>query len=147
MIGQVALTAMAIPIGIEGASEAIRIVRIHAQFPNHEYVSARLEFDRPAGEGVMSAFEERRARMYARLEQQIAEEPDVVAVTFADRVPGASFQIGRTASVDIPSGAAAPSKLASRHRRSARVSSRPSAARSSPDAASIRATSVPLPER
>src|SRR6185436_18394978 len=41
MIGQVALTAMAIPIGIEGASESIRIVRIHAQFPNHEYVSAR----------------------------------------------------------------------------------------------------------
>ena len=107
MIGQVALTAMAIPIGIEGASESIRIVRIHAQFPNHEYVSARLEFDRPAGEGVMSAFEERRARMYARLEQQIAEEPDVVAVTFADRVPGASFQIRRTASVDIPSGATA----------------------------------------
>ena len=29
----------------------------------------------------------------------------MVAVTFADRVPGASFQIGRTASVDIPSGA------------------------------------------
>ena len=107
MIGQVALTAIAIPIGIEGASEAIRIVRIHAQFPNHEYVSARLEFDRPAGEDMTSAFEERRARTYARLEQQIAEEPDVVAVTFADRVPGASFQIGRTASVEIPSGAGA----------------------------------------
>jgi putative ABC transport system permease protein len=49
---------------------------------------------------------ERRARTLARLEQRIAEDPDVVAVTFADRVPGASFQVGRTASVESPSGAA-----------------------------------------
>ena len=104
MIAQVALTAIAIPSGIEGASQAIRRVRIHAQFPSHEYFTARLEFDRPAGED-MTSLKERRARTYARLEQRIAEEPDVVAVTFADRVPGASFQIGRTASVEIPSGA------------------------------------------
>jgi hypothetical protein len=105
MIAQVALTAIAIPSGIEGASQAIRTVRIHAQFPSHEYVAARLELERPAGESIPSAFQERRATTYARLEQRIAEEPDVVAVTFADRVPGASFQIGRTASVEIPSGA------------------------------------------
>jgi hypothetical protein len=80
-------------------------VRIHAQFPSHEYVSARLEFDRPAGDEMTSAFEERRARAYARLEQQIAEEPDVVAVTFADRVPGASLLSSRTASVETRSGA------------------------------------------
>lgn len=104
MITQVALTAIAIPGGIEGASQAIRRVRIHAQFPSQEYVTARLELDRPAGEDMTSAFEERRARTYARLEQRIAEEPDVIAVTFADRVPGASFSIGRTAAVDIPSG-------------------------------------------
>ncbi len=105
MIAQVALTAIAIPSGIEGASQAMLRIRIHAQFPSHEYLTARLELDRPTGEGTTSAFEERRARAYARLEQWIAEEPEVVAVTFADRVPGASFQIGRTASVEIPSGA------------------------------------------
>jgi predicted permease len=105
MITQVALTAIAIPSSIEGASQAIRRVRIHAQFPSHEYFAARLELDRPAGEDMTSAFEERRARTYARLEQRIAEEPDVVAVTFADRVPGASFPIWRTAAVDISSGA------------------------------------------
>jgi putative ABC transport system permease protein len=105
MITQVALTAIAIPIGIEGASQAIRTVRIHARFPSHEYVTARLELDRPAGEDMTTAFTERRARTYARLEQQIAEEPGVVAVTFADRVPGASFPIERTAAVDISSGA------------------------------------------
>ena len=104
MIAQVALTAIAIPSGIEGASQAIRRVRIHAQFPSHEYFTARLELDRPDGED-MTSFKERRARTYARLEQQVAEEPDVVAVTFADRVPGASFPIGRTAAVEIASGA------------------------------------------
>lgn len=104
MIAQVALTAIAIPIGIEGASQAIRRLRIHAQFPSHEYFTARLEFERPADED-QSAFEERRARTYARLEEQIAEEPDVVAVAFADRVPGASFAINRTASIEIQSAA------------------------------------------
>jgi len=105
MIAQVALTAIAIPGGIEGASQAILRVRIHAQFPSHEYVTARLELDRPAGEEMTSAFEERRARTYARLEQRIAKEPDVVAVTFADREPGASLPVNRTASVEIQTGA------------------------------------------
>jgi putative ABC transport system permease protein len=105
MIAQVALTAIAIPVGIEGASQAIRRVRIHAQFPSHEYFTARLELDRPAGEEMTSAFEERRARTYARLAEQIAKEREVVAVTFADRQPGGSLPITRTASVEIPSGA------------------------------------------
>lgn len=106
MISQVALTAIAIPIGIEGASEAIEIVRIHAQFPAHEYVTARLDLDRkPAGEEMTSAVGEWRAQTYARLAQRLAEEPGVVAVTFADRVPGASFPIARAASVELPSGA------------------------------------------
>ena len=104
MIAQVAVTAIAIPVGIEGATQAIRRVRIHAQFPSHEYFTARLELDRPAGEGMASGFEERRARAYARLEQQIAKEPGVVAVTFADRVPGASFGIERNALVESPPG-------------------------------------------
>jgi len=104
MIAQVALTAIAIPVGIEGAGQAIRRVRIHAQFPSQEYFTARLELDRTVGED-MSAFEERRARTYARLQPLIAEEPDVVAVTFSDRVPGASLAINRTASIEIPSHA------------------------------------------
>jgi putative ABC transport system permease protein len=105
MIAQVALTAIAIPVGIEGASQAIRRVRIHAQFPSHEYFTARLEFDRPAGEDTTSVFEERRARAYVRLEQQIAEDPDVGAVTFTDRQPGGSLPIYRTAAVEIQAGA------------------------------------------
>ena len=112
MIAQVALTAIAIPIGIEGASQAILRVRIHAQFPSHEYFTARLEFDRPAGEEMTSAFEERRARTYARLEQQIAEEPDVVAVTFADRQPGDRFRsIGPRRSNPVRRRSGVPDRL------------------------------------
>lgn len=94
MIAQVALTAIAIPVSsIEGANQAMLRVRIHAQFPSHEYFTARLELDQPAGEGTTSAFEERRARTYAKLEQQIAKDPDVVAVTFTDRQPGGDLPI------------------------------------------------------
>lgn len=107
MIAQVALTAIAIPIGIEGASQAARRIRIHAQFPAEEYFTARLDLERIAGEEV-SAFEQRGARTYARLESLIAEENDVVAVAFSDRVPGASFATNRTAFVEMPSAAAPP---------------------------------------
>jgi hypothetical protein len=58
----------------------------------------------------------------------------VVAVTFADRVPGASLPINRTASVELTFtvGPAFQNRL-SRHRRSARFFEA-STARSSPDA-------------
>jgi putative ABC transport system permease protein len=105
MIAQVTLTAIAIPASIEGASQAILRVRIHARFPSHEYFTARLDFDRPAGEEMTSAFEERRTRTYARLEQLVAKEPDVITTTFADRQPGGDLPIERSASVEIPSGA------------------------------------------
>ena len=116
MIAQVALTAMAIPAGIEGAGQAIRRVRIHEQFPSHEYFTARLELDRPAGEEMTSAFDERRARTYSRLEQQIAEEPDVVAVTFTDRQPGGDLPIERTAYVESRPAPVMLSQTARLHR-------------------------------
>jgi putative ABC transport system permease protein len=104
MIVQVALTAIAIPIGIEGAHQAMLTLQVHAQFPSHEYFTARLELDRPASDERTTAFEQRRARAYARLEQQIGEDPDVVAVTFADRAPGGSLPMFRTATVDSQTG-------------------------------------------
>jgi predicted permease len=87
MVTQVALTAIAIPAAMETGSEAFRNGRIRAAFPRGEYFAARIEVDRPRDEDA-SAFEERRARIYAELERRIAEQPGVVAVTFADRAPG-----------------------------------------------------------
>jgi putative ABC transport system permease protein len=89
MIAQVALTAIAIPGAIENASQAIRNMGIRAEFPSREYLSARLDLDRPSDEQASPAFEERWARTYGELERRLAQEAGVVAVTFADTAPGA----------------------------------------------------------
>ena len=88
MIAQVALTAMGIPGAMENASQAMRKLKIRAEFPSREYLAARIDVDRPFEEETTSAFEARRARTFAELERRIAQEPGVVAVTFADSAPG-----------------------------------------------------------
>jgi len=89
MIGQVALTAIGIPVAMETASEAWRKQNIRAAFPGREYLAARIDLDRPFDGETTPAFEERRARTFAALADRMAQEPGVVAVTFADRAPGA----------------------------------------------------------
>ena len=88
MIVQVALTAIGIPVALESAVEALRTLKIRAEFPSGEYLAARIDVDRPFEEEATSAFEARRARTFEELQRRIAQEPSVVAVTFADRAPG-----------------------------------------------------------
>ncbi len=88
MIAQVALTAMGIPGAMENASQAMRKLKIRAEFPSREYLAARIDVNRPFEEETPSAFEARWARTFAELERRIAQEPGVVAVTFADSAPG-----------------------------------------------------------
>jgi predicted permease len=104
MIAQVALTAIAIPAALESASEAISNMGIRAAFPSRENLAARLDLDRPSHEEATSAFEERRAQTYGELERRIAQEPGVVAVTFADSAPGTLPRI-RVAKVESSPGA------------------------------------------
>jgi hypothetical protein len=80
----VALTAIGIPVAMEGASQAMRTLSIRAEFPSREYLAARFDMDRPFEEETTSAFEERRAQTFAALERRIAQEPGVVAVTVAE---------------------------------------------------------------
>jgi hypothetical protein len=77
----------------------------------------------------------------------IAEEPDVVAITFADRQPGASLPTYLTASVETPSGAGSAFQTGFAASSVGPGSFEASTARSLPDAASMAATSVPRPER
>ncbi len=105
MIAQVALTAIGIPIAMETASQVMRKVNIRAEFPSREYLAARIDLDRPFGEEATPAFEARRAQTFAALERRLAQEPGVVAVTFADRAPG-SLPEFRRADVEISPGAA-----------------------------------------
>ena len=57
MIVQVALTAIGIPVALESALEALRTLKIRAEFPSRE-LAARIDVDRP--------FEERRPHRRSR---------------------------------------------------------------------------------
>jgi putative ABC transport system permease protein len=103
MIAQVALTAIGIPIAMETASQVMRKVEIRAEFPSREYVAARVDLEQPFEEEATPVFEARRAQAFAALERRIAQEPGVVAVTFADRAPGSLLQY-RRADVEISPG-------------------------------------------
>jgi putative ABC transport system permease protein len=105
MIVQVALTAIGIPGALENASHAMRKQNIRAAFPSREYLAARIDMNRSFEEETTSAFEARRARTFAELQRRIAQEPGVVAVTFADRVPGVG-RTKRSAEVESSPGAA-----------------------------------------
>ena len=89
MTFQVALTAIGIPVAMETANEAMLKLNIRAAFPSREYLAARVDVDMAFEEDATSTLEERRAQTFEALADRIAQEPGVVAVTFADRAPGA----------------------------------------------------------
>jgi len=104
MIVQVALTAIGIPAALENTSQSMRKQNIRAAFPSREYLAARIEMNRPFDGDTTATFEARRARTFAELQRRIAQEPGVVAVTFADRAPG-SGATTRFAEVEPSPGA------------------------------------------
>jgi len=104
MIVQVALTAIGIPVAMETANQARLKLNIRASFPSRDYVAARLELDRPFEEEAAPASEERRAQTFAALSRRLAQEPGVVAITFADRAPG---DVGRDRLAEVESFAGA----------------------------------------
>ena len=108
MIGQVALTVMLLPPVMGGSWEAVRDRIIRARFPASQYLVVPIELDRGSGliEESDSAFADRMERTYQVFEQRIGQEPGVLAVAFADRLPGMAASV-RTAQAE-PSPGAAP---------------------------------------
>ena len=109
MIAQVALTVICIPPAMGIAHEAWRDRVIRKRFPAETYLAARVALDReaaptPAGEESAAAFAARLEQTYRELERRIAREPDVVAVTFADRLPGMGPAV-RRGEVETSAGA------------------------------------------
>ena len=90
MIVQVALTVICLPPAVGISSEALRDRAIRAQFPTREYLALRIELDRGS--------------TYGELERRLEQEPGVLAVTYADRLPGMGPSV-RTAEVEITSAA------------------------------------------
>jgi hypothetical protein len=109
MITQVALTAIGIPVAMEGANQVMRKLNVRPGFPSREHLTARIDFDRPFEatddtDAPSSAPEGQRALTLATLEQRLAKEPGVVAVAFADRSPASRGQ-DRFAEVEAVPGA------------------------------------------
>jgi len=94
MIVQVALTAIGIPAAMETAHEAMLKQNIRAAFPSREYLAARIELDQP--------FENE----FDALARRVAQEPGVIAVTFAEHAPG-SLPTGRAVEIEPSPGAGA----------------------------------------
>ena len=102
MIAQVALTVICLPPAMGISEEALRDRIIRARFPGEEYLAVRVEIDRdakPAAESPALAAA-RAAQAYEELERRIMQEPGVLAVTFADRLPGMGPAV-RTAEVEV----------------------------------------------
>jgi predicted permease len=106
MIGQVALTVIALPPALGIAGEGIRDRVRRSQFPTDEYLAVRIEVDREAGGAEESdpAYAARRERTYAEMERRIRQEPGVAAVAFGDRLPGMGVAV-RRAEVEVTPGA------------------------------------------
>jgi predicted permease len=100
MIAQVALTVICIPPAIGVSHEAVRDHLIRRRFPAHEYLAVRVGLDRESGlspiaEESDAAFAARFDRTYREVERRVAGEPDVLAVTFGDGLPGMSPAVRR----------------------------------------------------
>jgi hypothetical protein len=107
MIAQVALTVICIPPAMGIAHEAWRDRVIRGRFPAGEYLAVRLDLDLHTGPiptGRESAVTDRKEQLYAELSRRIAQEPGVVAVTLADRLPGMAPAV-RRGEVDAPGAA------------------------------------------
>ena len=143
MIVQVALTAMGIPVALESASQAMR----KRENPRSNFPAESISPLASMWTGRSTRRPRRRSRRGGRgcsreLERRIAQEPGVVAVTFADSAPG-SRPSTRVAEVESSPGAEPAYDEGFGRRRWARDSSRRSIVRSSPGVRSTGATGVP----
>ena len=99
MIGQVALTVICIPPALGIADEALRDRRIRGAFPAERYLAAQIDLDRVAALATPvdesgTAHAARLEQVYRELERRVSQEPGVIAVTFADRLPGMGVALG-----------------------------------------------------
>src|SRR6185503_23320 len=105
MIGQVALTLILLPPAMGITQESLRDRAIRGRFPAGEYLAVQIELDR---EGVIdesdAEFAARLDRTYREFARQLQRQPEVVAVTFADRLPGMGPSV-REAEVEPAPGA------------------------------------------
>jgi predicted permease len=109
MIAQVMLTVICLPPAMGIAHEAWRDRVIRGRFPTGEYLAVRIALDRDVAstagaEETATEAAARHEQIYRELERRVAQEPNVIAVTFADRLPGMGPAV-RSAEVEPSPGA------------------------------------------
>jgi predicted permease len=91
IVSQVAVTVAFPVVAFFVRRDAVQIQSIRADFPAAEYLSVQLQMDRDprgvAGDTSQAAFRARFRATSEELERRLATDPDVVGVTFADRLP------------------------------------------------------------
>ena len=86
IIVQVALAVAALPVAIYNAEGALRLGGLQPAAAAGQLLKGRLQTSRDLGSGSDSRYTERMTALVQRLEEQ----PEVAAVTFAERFPGSS---------------------------------------------------------
>ena len=107
MVLQITVTVLCIPVAMEIAEETVRDRGIRSQFPGEQYLAARVAMDREPTAGPESDDAASRGRLeqtYRELERRVAQEPAVMAVMFANRMPGMSPFV-RNAEIETTAGA------------------------------------------
>jgi putative ABC transport system permease protein len=109
IVAQVAVTVAFPAVAFYVRRDAVQIENVDVGFPTSQYLSARLEMDREPASGALTdttraGFAARFRATYQELERQVAAEPNVRRVAFADRLP-LMYHPHRLIAVD-PGGAA-----------------------------------------
>jgi len=86
IIVQVALAVAALPVAIYNAEGALRVGRLQPAAAAGQLLKGTLQTSRDLGSGAESRYTDR----MTALVQRLAEQPEVAAVTFAERFPGSS---------------------------------------------------------
>ncbi len=90
VVVQVTLTIICLTPAFGITREAVRDRIVRARFPAADYLAVRIELDGDIGPAEQSTSfpAQRKERIYDELERLVRQEPGVLAVTFADRLPG-----------------------------------------------------------
>ena len=95
MIGQVALTVILIPPAVGSSEESWRDREIRSKFPTAQHLAVEIDAEaaRKVGEESTPQFNVRLARLYGEIERRIAQQSEVAAVTYGDRLPGMDVDV------------------------------------------------------
>jgi len=105
IIFQVALSVLGLPIAISMTGEQLAQLRIRAAFDADPYLTFRPDLDRDEVPGDSLDLPARMMTLVNELERRLETEPEVVAVTFADGLPGVDHPL---AQVEVQRGTEPP---------------------------------------